>query len=72
MDDKYGWKKYILASLVISVYAIVTKCSFDIPFDLLITKPIIEPHVGLVDVTMHALWNFKSNTCPKTKVIQEN
>ena len=49
----------------------VTKCYFDIPFDFLIFKIIIEPNVGLVDVTMDPLWNFQSNIHPETKVIQE-
>ena len=37
-------------------------------FDLLMTKIIIEPKVGLVDVTMHPLWNFQSIICPQTKI----
>ena len=42
-----------------------------IPFDFVTIKIIIEPNVGLVDVTMNPLWNFQSNICPETKVSQE-
>ena len=49
----------------------VTEFYFDISFDFQMTKIMIEPKVGLVDVTIHQLWNFQSNICPETRIIQE-
>ena len=69
MMNRVKWKFF--ACFVPSVDDFVTKCYFDILFDFLMTKIIIEPKVGLVDVTMHPFWNFQSNICHETKTIQE-
>ena len=66
MMNRVKWKFF--ACFVPSVDDFVTKCYFDILFDFLMTKIIIEPKVGLVDVTMHPLWNFQSIICPQTKI----
>ena len=67
MMNRVKWKFF--ACFVPSVDDFVTKCYFDILFDFLMTKIIIEPKVVLVDVTMHPLWNFQSIICPQTKII---
>ena len=48
-------KGKFVACFVISVDEFVTEFYFDISFDFQMTKIMIEPKVGLVDVTMHQL-----------------